>query len=118
MSQYLRLMKTAAVLVLIPSAAALAVAQVNPPKTAVPKGAAAPSAVQTAPVVKAGPVSRPGLGGGSLAPQGVISVLLTADECKNLGGTVNDAKGCPSGKNCVTAGKDGVMHAVCISFFG
>lgn len=114
MTAKLRLMRTAAVLVLIPSAAGLAVAQVDPPKT-VPKGAVAqPAVVQEAPVATIGPMSRPGKSG-ALGVRDSISVALTENECKGLGGTVNDFKDCKSGKGCVTADKDGVQRAVCIT---
>ena len=114
MSQKLRLIGTAAVLAVIPLGAGLAMAQSD--GTAVQKGAVAPTVLQTAPIVKAGPVSRPVKWGALPGVQGVISAELTEKECTGLGGTVNDvptAK-CESGKGCVTADKDGTIHAVCI----
>lgn len=115
MTQRLRPITTAAMLVLIPSAAGLALAQSD--KTDVEKGAVVPTTVQTAPIVKTGPISRPGTWGGALAPQGVISVFLTKEECEGLGGTVDSVAvtKCASGKACVTAGKDGVIRAACIT---
>jgi hypothetical protein len=97
-------------------AAAFAVALGAQQPTVVKKDAVVqqPAVVQQAPVATVGPVSRPGNWGGSLAPQGVISVLLTADECTALGGNVADSKSCDSGKKCYTAGEDGVIRSKCI----
>jgi hypothetical protein len=48
--------------------------------------------------------------------QGVVVAPLTESECTGLGGKVITAevKDCSSGKGCVTAGSDGVIHGVCI----
>jgi hypothetical protein len=118
MNQKLRVMTTAAALVLVLPGAAIAIAQGDQQSTAVKKGAVLqqPAVVQQAPAATVGPVSRPGNWGGSLAPQGVISSLLTVNECEGLGGKVNDVKtsACASGKACYTANTDGVIKAVCI----
>lgn len=120
MTQKLGLMRTAAVLVFIlPSAAfAIAIAQADRQPRDVKKGAVAqqPTVVQQSPIATVGPVSQPDKWGALPRPQGVISVLLTQEECKNLGGTVNDVhtNSCASGKGCATAGDDGVIRTVCI----
>ena len=116
MTPKLRLMRNAALLVLILPGAALAVAQADQSKITVPKDAVAqPAIVQQAPVATVGPVSRPGKFG-ALGVQDSISVALTVKECEALGGKVNDVetKSCASGKACYTADKDGVIKGLCI----
>ena len=110
----LRIIRTAAVLAIGLPVAGFAVAQSDQQTTAVPKGAAAqPAVVQQAPVATVGPVSRPGKFG-ALGVQDSISVLLTADDCKNIGGTLDKSKTCASGQRCLTAGEDGVIRSKCI----
>ena len=71
--------------------------------------------VQNGAATKMSPM-HPVVWGGVRGSLGAVVTQLTSGECTGLGGTVNDVPKtkCDSGKGCVTAGADGVLHGVCI----
>ena len=100
-----RLIGTAAAAALLVAGASFALAEGAPRSIGVRNGVAATAAPMH-------PIVWDGLRG----VNGPVLSQLTSSECTGLGGTVNDvpkAK-CTSGKGCVTAGTDGVLHGVCI----
>lgn len=66
----------------------------------------APSATTTAPT---GPGRSP------RAPGGLTALPLTDAECKGLGGKLAPSDTCATGRDCIRADQDGVLHHSCIT---
>ena len=74
--------------------------------TKAPQGSVAPSTTTMKPGVSVPP---------DRAQRGTTMAPLTEAECHGLGGQTGSVDRCPSGRVCIRADQDGVIHQACIT---
>lgn len=107
MTQRVRLLKAAAILVLLVAGAELAMAKGEPQQQKPQQ----PNATNVGSISQRwhGPASAP------LPPSRLIAAPLSENECKGLGGVVTVAWECGNKSVCETADANGEIHLHCIT---
>lgn len=82
-----------------------------------PAGAAGttPGTTQGTTVAPSTTTAPTGPGRPARAPGGLTALPLTDAECKGLGGKLAPSDTCATGRDCIRADQDGVLHHSCIT---